>query len=613
MSEQPQDPQSRRIPEARIAEFFRAACEYLKASGGVAKKSQVMDAIRPRLNLTPLELSLNASGQERWDAATAFGFIAFQKAGYLKRGGGTWRLLDAGRAAMESMTAMEMLDAAHEKYAEWDAAREEDEDDDGSTLEASPEAAGGRAIGVEPNAIPSCFLLNWNPSDFPWVELERDAIAIAGGGTPTSELGGQRWSVVTKQIRAGDRLFLVRLGQEPKGIVGSAVATSQPYAGPHWDAKSAKTKLYVDLRWDALLPPGQPPLSLENLRRRVSPTFNWTPQGSGQRIPADVARKLETTWQSRFAGMLETDDSHEAPPTLDSIAGEFFGQKFELQSVLHALETKRAVVLQGSPGTGKTFLAQKIAHHHAGSMERVHRVQFHPAYSYEDFVRGIRPTTRGFAVENGPLVRISDDARRAPREQFVLLIDELNRGNVAKILGEALSLIEVDKRDPKHRVKLGLAYEGSHDFWIPPNVAVLATMNTADRSIALVDYALRRRFAFIRLAPAYDKPVFFETILAQFAPGADEGASATERGRRVARTIVDAMRSINDLIIADKSFGEDFAIGHSFFCTFDPGRSEAVEAWATRVFEQEVRPLIDEYCVEHPVLRKKLLELIPTF
>jgi 5-methylcytosine-specific restriction protein B len=270
-------------------------------------------------------------------------------------------------------------------------------------------------------------------------------------------------------------------------------------------------------------------------------------------------------------------------------------------------------VLQGSPGTGKTYLAQKLAHHYAGSKERVHRVQFHPAYSYEDFVRGIRPTANGFAVENGPLVRISEEARRAPNDRFVLLIDEINRGNVAKILGEALSLIELDKRDPKHKVKLGLALNGDYDFWIPPNVAVLATMNTADRSIALVDFALRRRFKFISLVPAYDRSAFKDWLFEQFAPGAGESAPASDRSSSIGSTIIDAMNAINALIVSDKSFGKGFAIGHSFFCTYEPRDGFAPERWAKHVFEEEICPLIDEYCVEHPVLRNKLLALVPSF
>jgi 5-methylcytosine-specific restriction protein B len=298
---------------------------------------------------------------------------------------------------------------------------------------------------------------------------------------------------------------------------------------------------------------------------------------------------------------------------LKSIEADWFGPSTELAEILAALATKRAVVLQGSPGTGKTYLAQKLAHHYAGSMERVHRVQFHPAYSYEDFVRGIRPTGTGFAVENGPLVRISEEARRAPREQFVLLIDEINRGNVAKILGEALSLIEVDKRDPKHKVKLGLALNGDYDFWIPPNVAILATMNTADRSIALVDYALRRRFAFIRLTPAYNRSEFKDWLLDQFSPGAGESLPSNDQSKAVALAITETMIAINEHIVSDKAFGDGFAIGHSFFCTYEPRHGEAPQRWANRVFEQEIGPLIEEYCVEHPSLRKKLLALVPNF
>jgi 5-methylcytosine-specific restriction protein B len=644
MSEQPRDSQSRRIPDARIAEFFRAACEYLKECGGAAKKSQVMDAIRPRLNLTPEELSSNASGQERWDAATGYGFIAFQKAGYLKRGGGTWRLLDAGRAAMESMTAMEMLDAAHEKYAEWDAAREEEWDDDENVTTASRAKVG-----------PRLWLIGTGENSERWAQFRaKGEIAIGFtykgeqvGDLSTmsraqihgrvKELSGSRnpkndsracWEFA-HSIREGE-LVVARAGNSRLLALGRIVG---PYtfdkAAPDYahvrrvdwfDVHDRAMPDRVQLPTKTLTEMSQYPDIVDLIlgSQTAAATRCMEERGHDEgsieaffrQQPFDVAAfgvAPASTAEPSF------DPAEEEHSMLQAIESDSFAPRSDIEAILAAIATKRAVVLQGSPGTGKTFLAQRLAQHVAGAAERVHRVQFHPSYSYEDFVRGIRPTKDGFAVANGPLVRIADAARRSKDDKFVLFIDEFNRGNVAKILGEALSLIEADKRGSKHSVKLSLEYDGSTDFWIPENVYVLATMNTADRSIALVDYALRRRFAFIRLVPAYDKPVFFDTMLAQFAPGADEGASATERGRRVARTIVDAMRSINDLIIADKSFGEDFAIGHSFFCTFDPGRGEAVEAWATRVFEREIRPLIDEYCVEHPALRRKLLELIPSF
>ncbi|MFM1868077.1 MAG: hypothetical protein RL591_1485, partial [Planctomycetota bacterium] len=305
--------------------------------------------------------------------------------------------------------------------------------------------------------------------------------------------------------------------------------------------------------------------------------------------------------------------AEESSPSLDSISSDWFGTRDDLESISAALATKRAVVLEGSPGTGKSFLAQKMALHIAKSRDRVYRVQFHPAYSYEDFVRGIRPSMTHFAVQNGPLVRIAEAAKRAPDQDFVLFIDEMNRGNVAKIFGEALSLIEADKRDPSCTVQLGLAHEGSHDFWIPRNVAIIATMNTADRSIALVDYALRRRFSFFRLTPAFAKPKFIDGLIEQLAPSQDEETRMSERSRETARKIVDAMKSINEVLVGNRSFGDGFAIGHSYFLTYESRPGETPERWANRVFQQEIRPLIGEYCVEHPVLREKLLELVPTF
>jgi 5-methylcytosine-specific restriction protein B len=138
-------------------------------------------------------------------------------------------------------------------------------------------------------------------------------------------------------------------------------------------------------------------------------------------------------------------------------------------------------------------------------------------------------------------------------------------------------------------------------------------MNTADRSIALVDYALRRRFAFFRLEPAYDRPAFLNRLMDQFAPSADEAGSASDQSRVIARRIVDAMQEINAAITAERSFGREFAIGHSFFCKFDSQQRLGPAQWASRVFSQEICPLIDEYCVEHPKLRDKLFSLIPSF
>jgi 5-methylcytosine-specific restriction protein B len=639
MSSDTPNPQSRRIPESRVAEFLRAACEHLKDCGGAAKKAQVMDAIRPRLKLTPAELSLNASGQERWDAATAFSFISFQKAGFLKRGGGTWRLLDAGRAAMSSMSAIEMLDAAHEKYAEWDAAREEEED--------------GTPDGVDPGASASrVWLIGTGQEAAMWNRF-RSRGEIAIGFTTNGEQVGDLSTMTADQIyarikaltgkkdpkndsracwefahemRVGE-LVIARAGNSRLLAVGRI---TQPYAFDATAADYAHTRKveWIDVH-DRIMPDGvllstktltemsrYPDYLDLMLGRRSSVAENYLESKGHDAASIDdffeqVPYDVDATAMRRDES--QPSDAAETAPSLKSIEADWFGPSTELAEILTALATKRAVVLQGSPGTGKSFLAEKLAHHAAKDRDRVFRVQFHPAYSYEDFVRGIRPKGSEFVVENGPLVRISEAAKRAPNEQFILFIDEINRGNVAKVLGEALSLIEADKRDRKHRVQLGLQYNGSHEFWIPPNVAVLATMNTADRSIALVDYALRRRFAFFRLEPAYDRVRFFDRLMDQFTPSTDEGGLPSDQAKAAARTIVEAMKAMNGILVADRSFGRDFAIGHSFFCNFDAQHRLDPAQWAARVFKQEICPLIDEYCVEHPKLRERLLALVPRF
>ena len=192
---------------------------------------------------------------------------------------------------------------------------------------------------------------------------------------------------------------------------------------------------------------------------------------------------------------------HEPPPNLQSLAGELMFDIAELRKIEELLNDKRQVIFQGPPGTGKTYAARKLAECLAAATKRVRLVQFHPSYAYEDFVQGFRPHLfrgqPGFELRDGPLLQAAEAARQEPNAKHFLIIDEINRGNLAKVFGELYFLLEY--RDEA----MSLQYS-DETFALPDNLYIIGTMNTADRSIALVDLALRRRFHFVEFHP--DKP-----------------------------------------------------------------------------------------------------------
>lgn len=176
--------------------------------------------------------------------------------------------------------------------------------------------------------------------------------------------------------------------------------------------------------------------------------------------------------------------------------------------MLSSLRERKNIVLQGAPGVGKTFIARRLGYAFVGAKDpqRVQAIQFHQSYSYEDFVQGFRPTPKGtFELKHGFFYQFCRRAQRQESEQkpYVLIIDEINRGNLSKILGEVMMLIEPDKRGREFAIPLAYAQEADDTFFVPANLYLIGMMNTADRSLAMVDYALRRRFRFITLRPEF--------------------------------------------------------------------------------------------------------------
>jgi 5-methylcytosine-specific restriction protein B len=246
------------------------------------------------------------------------------------------------------------------------------------------------------------------------------------------------------------------------------------------------------------------------------------------------------------------------------------------------LKRKKNIILQGPPGVGKTFIARKLAYEIMQEIKdaNIEMVQFHQSYSYEDFIQGLRPTQKGgFDLRDGIFYSFCQRALAHPDRPFFFIIDEINRGNLSKIFGELMMLIEADKREEKFALKLTYAEDEEDRFYVPSNLYIIGTMNTADRSLAIVDYALRRRFAFITLQPDYGNN--FRSFLAS------KGLSAG-----MVEHICSAVTKVNSKIKEDINLGEGFQIGHSYFCTFTTNEDE--NKWWNEILSFELKPLLEE-------------------
>lgn len=289
----------------------------------------------------------------------------------------------------------------------------------------------------------------------------------------------------------------------------------------------------------------------------------------------------------------------------DIIKDGCFLREQEIHRILERFRTKKNLILQGPPGTGKTWLAKRLALALIGKKDdsKIKAVQFHPNLSYEDFVRGFRPTAEStLALCNGPFMEMIEQAKGNPAEKYVLVIEEINRGNPAQIFGEMLTLLEADKRTPDEALELCYRDEAKpgEKVFIPDNLYVIGTMNIADRSLALVDFALRRRFAFIDLEPQLND-TWRDWLV-------NECGAAQAIVNRIQGKIVE----LNKMIEEDSTLGRQFRVGHSYVTPPLKARIENIENWFVQVVETEIYPLLEEYWFDSPKsaqeAKKRLLE-----
>lgn len=260
--------------------------------------------------------------------------------------------------------------------------------------------------------------------------------------------------------------------------------------------------------------------------------------------------------------------------TKEDFLNEVYMAEENYNTLVGLIKNKKNLILQGAPGVGKTFAATRLAYSMMGEKDdsRIEFVQFHQNYSYEDFIMGYKPQDEGFKLTNGIFYQFCMNAAEHPDKDYFFIIDEINRGNMSKIFGELLMLIEKDYRG----TTVTLAYSRTA-FSVPKNLYIIGMMNTADRSLAMIDYALRRRFNFYEMEPGFNSEGF----------KAYQASLKNETFNTLIEQIIDLNREIN----IDDSLGPGFRIGHSYFC----GQEECTEEWMKAVVYYDIIPMLQEY------------------
>ena len=322
--------------------------------------------------------------------------------------------------------------------------------------------------------------------------------------------------------------------------------------------------------------------------RRVKWTHNGEWPHPGQAVMktltditayTDYVEKLNAMFESDADDIEEEEIEYPAYDAEDFLNDVYMDEE-SYGKLVALIQNKKNVILQGAPGVGKTYAAKRLAYSIIGEKNpnRVMMVQFHQSYSYEDFIMGFRPSESGFELKRGAFYNFCKTAEIDSDNDYFFIIDEINRGNLSKIFGELFMLIESDKRG----VELQLLYS-DEKFAVPSNVYIIGMMNTADRSLAMLDYALRRRFAFYEMKPGFGTAGFkeYRTRL------------ASEKFDR----LINCVESLNEAISADDSLGEGFSIGHSYFCNLNSATDQALSG----IVEYELIPLLKEYWFDEPV------------
>ncbi len=437
------------------------------------------------------------------------------------------------------------------------------------------------AIEVFDKPEVNTWLLTWNPSRWEWEDFDDIVKSTKSGvGVPIG------WTCANTHTLVGDRIYMVKLGSSstPNGIFATGYIISDNYKDESYDPTKESKARYVDIiLTDVRDFNTEPVLEMDNLKE-VFPSQNWSPQASGIAIKPYISAQLLNMWNELnsckpCSENAENKSEEYSKYSKSDFLKDVYITESEYNKLFNLLKHKKNVILQGAPGVGKTFAAKRLAYSIMGEKDdnRVQCVQFHQSYSYEDFIEGFRPLENGgFELRKGVFKDFCQKASGDNENDYFFIIDEINRGNMSKVFGELLMLIEADKRGEEHSMNLVYSNE---PFFVPKNLHIIGMMNTADRSLAMIDYALRRRFSFYPMKPAFESVGF--------------KAHTEQVNCELFHKAVEAIKNLNTVIVGDKSLGKGFEIGHSYFCTDKP--ENITDEIVKNIIAFEIIPTIEEY------------------
>ena len=559
--------------KVKYLRWFNPLLQALRDLGGSATPQQVRERIKINEHLTEEETSVvtGKSKVNQFENEVAFARMYLVKSGYMDGSVyGIWALTDEGKSVQmtEELASEIFRKVVKDAQEKRDAKVTNLVDEDATTKRYWIYSPGHNAAKWEECTQNDMMLIGWGEigdlSNYTSKAEIKAAMQETYDNSKTYRNAAHATWQFAYEMKPGDIVFAK---QGMHKIIGRGVVDSD------YNFKENADDGYNNVR-----------------------AVKWTNIGEWEH-PGQAAMKTLTdiTQYTKYVEELnalfdtdeDDDDIPEAEIALDNYDKEDFLKDVYLSddsytTLVGLMTRKRNVILLGAPGVGKTFAAKRLAYSMMGVMDssRVKTVQFHQSYTYEDFIEGFRPSVNGtgFEIKKGVFYNFCMKAENDSENDYFFIIDEINRGNLSKIFGELFTLIEADKRGKR---KMELLYS-SDNFSVPQNVYIIGMMNTADRSLAMIDYALRRRFAFFEMKPAFESEGFREY---QYGLENDKF-----------NKLIDCVINLNQKIADDDSLGEGFCIGHSYFCDIE----EIKENTLTDIVEFEIIPLLKEYWFDEP-------------